>query len=203
MCRSVPQRLRYPVNGSAGLRSQRHRRPERPPYWFPRPVRLSPSQTLRLHRVITPRRGAGMISRRSHEDPRWAWLPSASEFVHQNPGEIPGHLMGKLITLQEAGDHAEPGKQDLPPGLPASPGSGWPRARSTSCSSRYSRSRLPSGRPRRSTAWTARRWCTSAGPPSRARWMRSPRRYLAGLALQPGRPDWPRPEPSWSGCGRR
>ena len=33
--------------------------------------------TLRLHRVITPRRGAGMISPRSHEDPRWAWRSSS------------------------------------------------------------------------------------------------------------------------------
>ncbi|HUK70332.1 MAG TPA: hypothetical protein VLW50_16500, partial [Streptosporangiaceae bacterium] len=33
-------------------------------------------------------------------------LPSASEFVHQNPEKIPSHLTGKLIALQEDGDHA-------------------------------------------------------------------------------------------------
>src|ERR1039458_7779445 len=45
-------------------------------------------------------------------------VPSASEFVHQNPRKIPGHLMGKLITLQEAGDHAEPGNRIYPQGFP-------------------------------------------------------------------------------------
>src|SRR6266540_3492398 len=45
----------------------------------------------------------------AHNGPRLGpGVPPASEFVNHDRGLIPNHLEGKLITLQEVLDHAQP-----------------------------------------------------------------------------------------------
>jgi hypothetical protein len=113
-------------------RSQRHRGPGRPPHGFPRPARL-PSQATRLHRVITPRRGAGMISSRSHEDPRWAWRSSrrprnlmSSRLRRRGPRRPAGSIgLGRGVR---SGSHS---RKALPAGA-----NGWPAPDWMSCRTR-------------------------------------------------------------------